>query len=127
MIPVISLDIDKEQKRFRDLNKTLDRRRHRQDYECGGEALPYMKRFAKKLLPCPVCGETPTVAVVRCMNDDSRVDIKMFCVTMHASEILIDCGDWHETLAKAGRSWNARVRGEDVDGRLHRIGCGRGW
>lgn len=113
-----SLDLSDE-----DVEKRRKRNKLKQDYEIGGRALPYMERFAERLLPCPECGETPEVSIVR-QIDDADVSIKIYCRKLHQSKILIECGDRHETLAKAGRSWNARARGntERIDGKLHGIG-----
>lgn len=108
----------------KDVEKRLKRDKLKQDYEIGGRALPYMERFAERLLPCPECGETPEISIVRQIDDDADVSIKFSCRKLHPSKINIECGDWHETLAKAGRSWNARARGntECIDGKLHGIG-----
>ena len=114
-----SLELSKE-----DVEKRRKRNKLKQDYEIGGRALPYMKRFAERLLPCPECGETPEISIVRQIDDDADVSIKFSCRKLHPTKIYIECGDWHETLAKAGRSWNARARGntEHIDGKLHGIG-----
>lgn len=111
-----------------DVEKRQERNKLKQDYEIGGRALPYMERFAERLLPCPECGETPNVVILRNIDDDADVNIKLSCRKLHPSKIYIECGDWHETLAKAGRSWNARARGntERIDGKLHSIGHFKG-
>lgn len=113
------LELSKE-----DVEKRRKRNKLKQDYEISGRALPYMERFAERLLPCPECGETPEISIVRQIDDDADVSIKLSCRKLHPSKIYIECGDWHETLAKAGRSWNARARGntERIDGKLHGIG-----
>lgn len=108
----------------RDIEKRRMREKLKQNYEVGGRVPTYMERFAERLLPCPECGETPEICIVRKIDDDADVSIKLFCRKLHPSKIYIECGDWHETLAKAGRSWNARARGntERIDGKLHGIG-----
>lgn len=114
-----SLELSKE-----DVEKRRKRNKLKQDYEIGGRVLPYMERFAERLLPCPECGEKPEISIIRRIDDDADVSIKLCCRKLHPSKIYIECGDWHETLAKAGRSWNARARGntERIDGKLHGIG-----
>lgn len=125
---IISEVVHYERKRlvFDDHDRSLQvqRRSLRQDYEAGKHVSPYMKKFCKRLVPCPECGKTPEISIIRRFDDDTFQSIKLSCEKLHTSKILIECGDWHETLAKAGRSWNARARGntERIDGKLHRIG-----
>lgn len=94
-----------------DVQKKQERQMLRQMRETSPAITEHEKRFAEHLLKCPFCGKTPRYGKVAC-NNPSGYDYKMRCDLHvgHEGSIALDCGDWFDTPAKAGRSWNERVR-----------------
>lgn len=69
--------------------------------------------FAARLLKCPVCGEPPHYLKIAC-NTQSGYSYKLNCA-LHPETRALELGDWFDNPAKAGRSWNERVRLEKID------------
>lgn len=84
-----------------DLKKRKERRERDNQFP---EPTKDMLQFCKRLNPCPICGRPPEPSIVGEYGDYS---IKMNC---SGSALHISCGNWYESLAKAGKGWNERTK-----------------
>ena len=90
-----------------DLQKQRARNELRQKFEISPDVTAHEKRFAERLLKCPICGKTPHYLKIAC-DSKSGYSYKMDC-DIHVGSML-GCGDWFDTPSRAGRDWNDRVR-----------------
>ena len=86
-----------------DLKKQRERRDRKNKFP---EPTADMIRFCERLNPCPICGKFPKPSIVGEYGDYS---IKMNCP---GSPFHIGCGNWYESLARAGKGWNQRTKDE---------------
>jgi len=102
------LDLTRE-----DIRKQEERRLRRQNREIHPRVFEWHKRFAARLAKCPVCGRTPFMCCI--WNEYKGYDYK-FCCDFHKytspnGQIYdMGCGDWYESLSRAGLSWNYMVQ-----------------
>lgn len=99
-----------------DLRKRSLRTKKRQELELSPGITAHEKAFAKRLLPCPICGKTPMYHKIAVERSHSGYDYKFDCV-MHLESHGLECGDWFYSVSRAGRDWNERVRKERLDNR----------
>ena len=111
------LELDAE-----DLRKQEERRKRRQDGEIRPRTFDWQHQFAEKLAKCPVCGKTPHMCCI--FNEEDGYCYK-FCCNFHhyhgpdGYSHDMGCGDWYDSLSRAGLSWNYLVQ-EALTGREHR-------
>lgn len=84
-----------------DLKKQKERRDRKNSFP---KPTKDMLRFCERLEPCPICGKQPHPSIVGEYGD---YHIKMNC---SGSSFHIGCGDWYNTIAKAGKGWNHRTK-----------------
>lgn len=99
-----------------DLRKRSLREKKRQELELSPGITAHERAFAKRLLPCPICGKTPMYHKITVERSPSGYDYKFDCV-IHLESHGLGCGDWFYSVSRAGRDWNERVRKERLDKR----------
>lgn len=99
-----------------DLRKRSLREKKRQELELSPGITAHERAFAKRLLPCPICGKTPMYHKITVERSPSGYDYKFDCV-IHLESHGLECGDWFYSVSRAGRDWNERVRKERLDKR----------
>ena len=99
-----------------DLRKRSLREKKRQELELSPGITAHERAFAKRLLPCPICGKTPMYHKITVERSPGGYDYKFDCV-IHLESHGLECGDWFYSVSRAGRDWNERVRKEQLDKR----------
>lgn len=91
-----------------DYQKREERRRRRYDSRVDLKLFSWQRRFTEKLLKCPYCGDTPRLG---CIWDPKRgFCYKFYCdFSVNGHDCDMGCGDWYDSLSRAGLSWNYRV------------------
>lgn len=97
-----------------DIRKQTERFYQRRKREINPPQPEHELRFLEHLEKCPVCGDTPHLLKVSC--DGLGASYKVVCkIACSLKGNGFECGDWFDSLAKAGRDWNDRVRRDKLD------------
>lgn len=101
-----------------DVKKREQRRESKSYGEIEPRRFAWHEGFRQKLKKCPYCGELPRLAAI--WTPDDGYDYKFQCdYLIDGHEKDMGCGDWYNSLARAGLSWNYRVM--EVQGGPRRI------
>lgn len=90
-----------------DCQKREERRKRNYDSRVDPKMFSWQARFAERLLKCPYCGETPQLGCT--WHPERGFEYKFYCDFGKKHDRDMGCGDWYDSLSRAGLSWNYRV------------------
>lgn len=91
-----------------DIKKRKERELRRFRSRVDPKLLPWQERFTEKLMKCPYCGKAP--GLNRVWHPLWGFEYKFSCSSVKNHRLDMGCGDWYESLSRAGLSWNYRVQ-----------------